>query len=221
MVVTVRSNAARLVLVWLALALGMGACSSNHRAVSARPASSARTAAPPKVPKFSPVLTIRRSAGHAVTLMLDVWNESALLDAVHVRQPGCAADQSFRLDLVADGRGLLPDLLTPRQPLEGSFAPSAERPSTFLTWAWTDARYTELIYVLVVRTNDPTATSAAFLIDGIAVDRASLENGWGVLAFFRPHRRDDPNYAVSGVLRKAGSAGSTDFPVSSQDPPAC
>jgi hypothetical protein len=221
MVVTLRSNAARLVLVLLALALSAGTCSSNRRALSARTASSVSTAAPPTVPKFSPVLTIRRPASQAVTLTLDVANESALLEAIHKRQPGCAADQSFRLDVLADGRGLLPDLLTPRQPLEGFFATSAEKPSTFITWAWTDDRYTELIYVVVVRANDPTATSAAFLIDGVPVDHTSLENGWGVLAFFVPHRPDDPSYAVSDVLQVAGSAGTSEFPVSSQDPPAC
>ena len=167
------------------------------------------------------MLTIRRPASQAVTLTLDVSNESALLEAIHKRQPGCAADQSFRLDVLADGRGLLPDLLTPRQPLEGFFAPSAEKPNTFITWAWTGARYTELIYVVVVRANDPTATSAALLIDGVPVDHTSVENGWGVLAFFVPHRPDDPNYSVSGALQVAGSHGSTAFPVSSQDPPAC
>jgi hypothetical protein len=221
MVVTLRRNVARLVLVLFALALSAGACSSSHRAVSARTASSVRTAAPPTVPKFSPVLSLRRPASQAVTLTLDVSNESALLEAVRRRQPGCAADQSFRLDVLADGRGLLPDLLTPRQPLEGFFAPSAERPNTFITWAWTDDRYTELIYVVVVRANDPTATSAAFLIDGVPVDHTSLKNRWGVLAFFAPHRPDNPNYAINGVLQVTGSAGNSEFPVSSQDPGPC
>jgi hypothetical protein len=221
MVVTLRGNAARLAVVLLALALSAGACSTNHRAVSARTARTVSTAAPPTVPKFSPVLTIRRPASRAITLTLDVYNESALLQAIHKRQPGCAADQSFRLDVLNDGRGLLPDLLTPRQPLEEFSVPSAEKPSTFLIWAWTDDRYTELIYVVVVRANNPTATSAAFLIEGVPLDHTSLENGWGVLAFFVPHRPNDPNYAISGVLQVVGSAGSTEFPVSSQDSPAC
>jgi hypothetical protein len=179
------------------------------------------TAAPPTVPNHSPVLAIRRPAGQGVTLTLDVSKESPVLEAIHKRQRSCAADQSFRLDVLADGKGLLPDLLTPRQPLESFFAPSDQKPSTFLTWAWTDDRHTEMIYVVVVRANDPTATSAAFLIDGVPVDHTRLENRWGVLATFVRHRPDNPNYAISGVLQIAGRDGSTEFPVSSQDPPAC